>query len=178
MEQASERELLLIKFEPEEVLFQHRETRTVYRYFNLAETDLRLHSLHHPVLLRGAPFNRGVLYPKEDSDLQLEIQQRRRSFRMEHFSEEEIANTFLPLLRCLHLLHQEGQAHRSVSLQNIVIVEGEVRLRDWLAVVPGRQTGEKKLESDDKEEDLLALGRCMLNCTFLNNAHCSSVEWE
>jgi serine/threonine protein kinase len=84
-------------------------------------------------LLRGILFNKGVIYEKEDSNLQLEIEQRKRSFKLEHFTEEEILNTFLPLFTCLQRLHQEGIIHRAVTLQNIVIIEGEVKLRDWLA---------------------------------------------
>lgn len=89
MEQPDERALLLIKFEPNEVLFQQRDTRRVYRYFNLRTSTP---SLPPPsidgCLLRGTFFNGGVLYLKEDSDLSLEIQQRRRSFKSEYFSEE------------------------------------------------------------------------------------------
>jgi hypothetical protein len=133
MEQPDEHALILIKFEPNEVLFQQRDTRRVYRYFNLRASTA---SLPPPsiegCLLRGTLFNGGVLYPKEDSDLSLEIQQRRRSFKGEHFSEEEIANTFIPLFGLLRQIHNKGLTHGSVSLQDIVIVEGEVMLRDWL----------------------------------------------
>jgi hypothetical protein len=70
MEQLDERALQLIKFEPQEILFQHKETRLVYRYYNLSRTDLhpRLILPDSP-LLRGTAFNGGVLYHKEDSNL-------------------------------------------------------------------------------------------------------------
>jgi hypothetical protein len=72
MEQPDEHPLLLIKFEPQEVLFQQRDTRRVYRYFNLRNTTTALPpSSLHASLLRGTLFNGGVLYPKEESDLSL-----------------------------------------------------------------------------------------------------------
>lgn len=72
MEQPEERALLLIKFEPNEVLFQQRDTRRVYRYFNLRNSNpLPPLPFIEGCLLRGTLFNGGVLYPKEDSDLSL-----------------------------------------------------------------------------------------------------------
>lgn len=133
MEQPDQSALLLIKFEPNEVLFQQRDTRRVYRYFNLRNStpSLPLPSIEG-CLLRGTLFNGGVLYPKEDSDISLEIQQRRRSFKGEHFLEEEITNTFIPLFEMLRQIHDKGISHGCICLQNIVIVEGEVMLRDRL----------------------------------------------
>ena len=44
-----------------------------------------------------------------------------------------------------------------------------MRLRDWLASVP---------VGDAEHDDLAAVGKCMLGCTFLTLEKCISKEWE
>jgi tRNA A-37 threonylcarbamoyl transferase component Bud32 len=110
----------------------HRETRVIYRYYNLTQAVENYPQIECDILLRGVIFNQGVLYEKEQSTLKQEIAQRNRSFKKEYFSEEEIVNTFVPLFEGLKQLHDEGVVHGGITLDSIVIVEGEVRLRDWL----------------------------------------------
>ena len=44
-----------------------------------------------------------------------------------------------------------------------------MRLRDWLSSVRG---------GDAEYDDLVAIGKCMLGCTFLTLEKCTSKEWE
>lgn len=106
MNQIDERRMVLIKFEPNEVLFMHRETRTIYRYYNRTDNTEDYPQIQNTNLLRGILFNKGVLYEKEQSDLKQEIEQRSRCFRKEYFHEEEIVNTFLPLFETVEVLHR------------------------------------------------------------------------
>jgi len=42
-------------------------------------------------------YGTGLLYPKPDSNLKIELENRKRAFNKEHFAEDELVNTFLPL---------------------------------------------------------------------------------
>lgn len=57
--------LALVKFEPEEILFLHKDTRKLYRYFDLAKQLNQFCNFEHPLLLKSIPFNQGVIYLKE-----------------------------------------------------------------------------------------------------------------
>lgn len=49
------------------------------------------------------------------------------------YEEEELVNTFTPVLQCLQYLHSKGVTHGSLCPENIVFnEEGDVMLRDWL----------------------------------------------
>ena len=61
--------------------------------------------------------------------------------------------------------------HGSIKLENIVILNEEVRLRDWLAAEEGESIR-------GREEDWQALGNCMLSCTFLRVDKASKDELE
>lgn len=64
----------------------HRDTRVIYRYFNLSEDILNYPNTHHHILQRGILFNKGLLYEKEQSNLKHEIIQRNRSFNKHYFT--------------------------------------------------------------------------------------------
>ena len=50
-----------------------------------------------------------------------------------YYDEEEITNTFTPLIECLVFLHRNGIVHGEVSPANIIITdEQEIKLKDWM----------------------------------------------
>lgn len=77
----------------------------------------------------------------------------------------------MPLFETLDALHREGLVHGSIKLGNIVILNEEVRLRDWLAAEEGESIR-------GREDDWQSLGNCMLSCTFLRVEKVSKEELE
>lgn len=83
---ASELELVLVRFEPHQILFCDKRTKELYEYYPAANLDYRP-DLQHEFLLRGLLFNEGLLYPKEASTLHTEMLMRSRTGQCLHTEE-------------------------------------------------------------------------------------------
>lgn len=87
----------------------------------------------HKYLLRPIVWRNGMLYAKGCENLGSLVEARRRDYRMERFSDVEVANTFEPILECLGYLHSQGITYSRITAQHIVFFEnGEIFLKDWL----------------------------------------------
>lgn len=67
--------------------------------------------------------------------MRVELDNRTRAFNKELFSEDELTNTFSPLFECIEYLHKNKVVHGQIHPENIVLIEGEIKLRDWLVQV-------------------------------------------
>jgi serine/threonine protein kinase len=86
-----------------------------------------------------------------------------------HFHEEEITNTFLPVIECLAALHQNNLVHGALSPASIVVThEDEIRLRDWLVAPKENIYYFNKSRNDiKKEDDWIALGQILIQAATL-----------
>jgi serine/threonine protein kinase len=56
------------------------------------------------------------------------------------YEEDELVNTFTPIIECICYIHQKGLIHSSISPKNIIFdEEGDVMLRDWLVELPNNK---------------------------------------
>lgn len=69
-------------------------------------------------------YGTGLLYPKSESTLEIELNNRIRAHEKVHFSEEELTNTFIPLFECLKYLHRNGTVHGAIDSNTIVLSDG------------------------------------------------------
>jgi serine/threonine protein kinase len=86
-----------------------------------------------------------------------------------HFTEEEICNTFAPVIDCLNALHHNNIVHGALSPANIVVThEDEIKLKDWL--VDSKENiyyFNKNRPEMKKEDDWIALGQILLQAATL-----------
>ncbi|CAM6001978.1 unnamed protein product [Sphagnum balticum] len=85
------------------------------------------------------------------------------------FSEEEILNTFLPVLECLNFIHRKGIVHGSVHPANVVVTEDEeVKLKDWLVEIKDNPyyCGKRGREIS-KDDDVIAFGQILTQAATL-----------
>lgn len=160
---------MIIKFEPNDILLLHKASKRAYQYFEGNPSMQADCTISHPALLKPIRYNNGLLYAKEKSTLETEIENRKRGYNIIHFNEEEIFNTFTPVIECIASLHQNNIIHGALSPASIIITqEDEVKVRDWL-VDPkeniyyfNKNRGEIK-----KEDDWIALGQILLQAATL-----------
>jgi serine/threonine protein kinase len=129
-------------------------------------------SIVHPVLLKPIRYNNGLLYAKEKSTLETEIENRKRGYNIVHFNEEEIFNTFTPVIECIAALHQNNLIHGALSPASIVITdEDEIKVRDWLIDPKENIYYFNKSRSEmRKEDDWIALGQILLQAATLKKS--------
>lgn len=130
-------------------------------------------SISHSVLIRPMVYNSGLLYPKGISTLEVELENRKRAHNAFTYSEEEIKNTFYPLLECLSFLHGKGIVHGCVSPHNVIITEDEeIKMKDWL--VENKENAyyfNKKRKEIVKEDDYIAMGQIMAQAATLRKGN-------
>ena len=92
------------------------------------------------------------------------------------FSEEEVVNTFLPLFEALKYLHQFEHPHGSIHLENIVIIDDLIKIRDGQAL--HQASNEYYPEQKKLKDDIQALGTCLINCLLLTTTKPEQIEME
>jgi serine/threonine protein kinase len=177
---SSGKEFVIIRFEPSNILLLHKPTKQAYQYFEASSPAEQECSLSHPSLVRPIRYSNGLLYPKEKSSLRTEIENRRRAFSVLPFSEEEIVNTFLPIIECLSFLHGQEVVHGALSSSNIVITDEEdVKLRDWMVEPRENHLYSQRSRAEArKEDDWLALGLILLQAATLAKTSRAHLEKE
>lgn len=122
----------IIKFQPNNILLLHKESGKIYQYCECGYSSISEEApILLPELLRPIKYSQGVLYHKEKSTLQSELEVRRRAHTIIPFSQEEIVNTFEPIIKCLLRIHDLNIIFGLLSPSNIILTEeGEVMLRD------------------------------------------------
>lgn len=166
---SSGKEFVIIKFEPNNILLLHKPTKQAYQYFEASSSVDQDCSFNHPSLVRPIRYSNGLLYPKQKSSLKTEIENRKRAFTAVPFSEEEIVNTFLPIIQCLIFLHGQEVIHGALTSSNVVITEEEdVKLRDWMVQPRENHFYSQRNRADiRKEDDWMALGLLILQTATL-----------
>lgn len=92
------KEFQIVKFEVGNILLVHRASKKAFQYFQATPNVEAHHHITHPCLARPIIYNNGLLYPKGISTLENELENRRRAHNLNIYTEDEIANTFFPLL--------------------------------------------------------------------------------
>lgn len=125
-------------------------------------------------------YNNGLLYPKGLSTLEIELENRKKAYKIVNYSEEEILNTFVPVLECIAFLHAQGQVHGAVCPSNILVTEDqEIKIKDWL--VEGKENiyyFNKKRKEITKEDDLVAVGQILTQAATLRKGSKIFIEKE
>lgn len=177
---SSGKEFVIIKFEPNNILLLHKPTKQAYQYFEASSSVEQDCCLSHPSLVRPIRYSNGLLYPKQKSSLKTEIENRKRAFSILPFSEEEIVNTFLPVIQCLTFLHGQEVVHGALSSSNIVITEEQdVKLRDWMVQPRENHFYSHRSRIDiRKDDDWMALGLILLQAATFAKTSRSNLQKE
>lgn len=82
-----------------------------------------------------------------------------------------MGNTFVPLFECLGYLHARKLVHGEISLENIVLIDGEIKIRDWLVRVEVNPYYKNRKEETKTEiDDIMALGQILMQFATLRKS--------
>ena len=103
--------------------------------------------------------------------MRVELWNRQRAFNKDYFSEDELINTFSPLFECVEYLHANNVVHGQIHPENIVFVNEEIKLRDWLIEFhDNAYYANSKKENRSKFDDFVALGQIMTQYATLRKS--------
>lgn len=127
--------------------------------YTLIEWDgSRFEEVNHPCVEKPICIEKGLLFPLPMTTLAKHTQliQKTQAYP---FQEEEIINTFSPILSALHSLHKEGIVHGAITPQAVVFNhDAEVKL-----LYPGPKPHLPEQYAPSMVSDIEALGKMMLN---------------
>lgn len=103
--------------------------------------------------------------------MKIELENRKRAFNRELFTEDELVNTFSSLLECVEYLHKNNIIHGQIHPENIVLIDGEIKLRDWLVQVQENvYYSESKKQNRTRFEDYVAIGQILTQYATLRKS--------
>ena len=88
----------IIRYEPTGILLLEKHSKKAYTYHPLPQNIIVHPEITHRSLLRPLLHKDGALFLRGASTLGTLLEQRRRDYRPDKYSREELENTFSPLL--------------------------------------------------------------------------------